>query len=247
MSSEKHGKTLVMTATYNEIENLPSLTDEILAAVPSADFLVIDDNSPDGTGVWCDSRAAQDPRVRCLHRSGKLGLGTAIVAGMKYAIENGYRLVVNMDADFSHHPRYLPSLLAGMDPAEGPPVDLMIGSRYVAGGGTQGWPLKRRLMSKAVNMYARWALWLSPHDCSGGFRCYRVSALERIDLNSIRSRGYSFQEEVLWLLRRSGAKIAETPIVFADREKGVSKINGKEAVNFVRIIAAMGVRNLFGR
>ena len=128
-------RTLVTIATYNEIENLPALADEILRVVSSVHILVIDDNSPDGTGDWCDTRSAIDPRVRCLHRAGKLGLGSATVAGMQYGIEHGYQFVLNMDADFSHHPRYLPALLAGMNPTDQPPVDVMIGSRYVAGGG----------------------------------------------------------------------------------------------------------------
>jgi dolichol-phosphate mannosyltransferase len=240
-------KTLVMTATFNEIENLPRLVDEVFAVVPDVDFLVVDDNSPDGTGAWCDERAASDRRLRCLHRAGKLGLGTAIIAGMKYAIEHGYKHVLNMDADFSHHPRYLPAMLAGMDPPGDRPVDVMIGSSYIPGGGTVDWPLRRRLMSRAVNFYARWMLWLSAKDCSGGYRCYRVATLEKLNLDSIRSRGYSFQEEILWMLRRAGARIGETPIVFADREQGQSKINGREAVNALRIIAALGMRNLLGR
>jgi dolichol-phosphate mannosyltransferase len=240
-------KTLVMTATYNEIENLPRLVDDVFAVVPAVDFLVVDDNSPDGTGAWCDKRAAEDRRVKCLHRAGKLGLGTAIIVGMKHAIEHGYKHVLNMDADFSHHPRYLPSMISGMDPAGGPPIDVMIGSRYVPGGGTIGWPLKRRLMSRAVNLYARWMLWLSPGDCSGGYRCYRVSTLAKLDFDEIRSTGYSFQEEVLWMLRKAGARIGETPILFADREQGQSKINGKEAVNFVKVVAVLGIRNLLGK
>lgn len=240
-------KTLVMTATYNEIENLPRLVDEVFAVAPEVDFLVVDDNSPDGTGAWCDKRAATDSRLRCIHRSGKLGLGTAIVAGMKYAIEHDYEHVLNMDADFSHHPRYLPAMIRGMDPPQAAPRDVMIGSRYIPGGGTVDWPLRRRLMSRAVNLYARWMLWLRARDCSGGYRCYRVATLATLDLDSIRSRGYSFQEEILWMLRRAGAQIGETPIVFADREQGQSKINGREAVNALRIIAALGVRNLIGR
>ncbi len=171
-------KTLITVATYNEMENLPRLVEEIFRFAPEADLLVIDDNSPDGTGHWCDQKAAEDPRVHCLHRPGKLGLGTAILAGMKYAVEHGYKYVLNMDADFSHQPRYLPELLAGMDPPGGPPVDVMIGSRYVPGGGVEGWPLRRHLMSRGVNFYARWLLGLEPKDCSGGFRCYRTSRLE---------------------------------------------------------------------
>ncbi len=128
---------------------------------------------------------------------------------MKYAIEHGYDYVLNMDADFSHHPRYLPAMLDGMDPPSGPPVDVMIGSRYVPGGGTVDWPLKRKLMSRAVNLYARWMLWLKPRDVSGGYRCYRVAQLAELPLGQIRSRGYSFQEEILWLLRRAGPVLAK--------------------------------------
>ena len=249
------GKTLVMTATYNEIENLPRLVEEVFRAVPDVDFLVIDDNSPDGTGRWCDEQVATNKKIHCLHRSGKLGLGTAIIAGMKYAIEHGYDYVLNMDADFSHHPRYLPAMIAGMEGnvADPPtrtaasPVDVMIGSRYIPGGGTEGWPLKRKLMSRAVNLYARWLLWLKPKDISGGYRCYRVSKLKELPFDEIRSRGYSFQEEVLWLLRRHGARFGETPIIFADRERGQSKINQSEAWAAMRIIFSLGLRNLFGR
>ncbi len=239
-------KTLVTVATYNEIENLPRLVDAIFAAAPQADLLVIDDNSPDGTGAWCDRRAADDPRVRCLHREGKLGLGTATIAALKYGIEHGYDYVLNMDADFSHPPRYLPDLIAGMDPPGGPPVDVTIGSRYVPGGGVEGWPWRRHFMSRAVNLYARWLLGLRPRDCSGAFRCYRASLLARLDFEAVRSRGYSFQEEILWRLKRLGARFAETPIVFVERQHGSSKINSREALAALAIIFALGVRNWLG-
>jgi len=237
-------KTLVTVATYNEIENLPRLVDAIFEVAPQVDLLVIDDNSPDGTGRWCDEKAAQDPRVHCLHREGKLGLGTAILAGMQYAIERGYKYVLNMDADFSHHPRYLPDLVAGMDPKDGPTADVMIGSRYVPGGGVEGWPWSRRFMSSGVNLYARWLLGLKVKDCSGAFRCYRTDLLAKLDFSRIRSRGYSFQEEILWHLKRLGARFGETPIVFADRTEGTSKINAKEAAAALWIILTLGARNL---
>lgn len=239
-------KTLITIATYNEIENLPTLVDEVLRRVPEADVLVIDDNSPDGTGQWCDARSADDPRVRCLHREGKLGLGTATVAGMRYAIEHGYRQVLNMDADFSHHPRHLPQFLAAMDPPDGPPVDVVIGSRYIPGGGVEGWPLRRHVMSRSVNLYARVLLGLPSHDCSGAYRCYRTSILRKLDFASIRSRGYSFQEEILWHLKRAGARFAETPIVFADRRLGRSKINGREAAAALGILFRLGLKNWLG-
>ncbi len=181
-----------------------------------------------------------------IHRAGKLGLGTAMIEGMKYAIQHGYQYVLNLDADFSHHPRYIPALLAGMEPAGGS-HDVMIGSRYVSGGGIQGWPLKRKLMSRAVNLYARWLLWLKARDTSGGYRCYRVSKLAEMDFGKVLSRGYSFQEELLWMLRRHGGKIGEAPILFVDRELGQSKINRGEAWSAMRIILQLGLRSLTGR
>jgi len=240
-------KTLVTVATYNEMENLPRLVDEIFAVAADVDLLVIDDNSPDGTGGWCDRKRAEDSRVNCLHREGKLGLGTATIAGMRYAIEHGYRYVLNMDADFSHQPCYLPDLRAGMEPADRAPVDVMIGSRYVPGGGVEGWPLRRHVMSRGVNCYARWLLGLKPKDCSGAFRCYRTELLAKLDFDAIRSRGYSFQEEILWHLKRLGARFGETPIIFVDRQRGASKIDSKEAVAALRIILGLGLRNVFGR
>jgi dolichol-phosphate mannosyltransferase len=238
---ERQARTLVTVATYNEIENLPALTEAIWQATPQADILVIDDNSPDGTGRWCDERAAAESRLFCVHRAGKLGLGTATIAAMQYAIEHGYDQVLNMDADFSHHPRYIPAILAGMADA-----DVSIGSRYCPGGGTKDWPFQRRLMSWAVNTYARCLLGLAPRDTSGAFRCYRVALLKKLDFAQIKSRGYSFQEEILWRLKRAGARMSETPILFADRERGVSKINQQEALSALWIIFRLGVTNWLG-
>ena len=218
-------KILVSIATYNEIENLPRLVDLIFQAVPQADLLVVDDNSPDGTGRWCDQRGADDPRLRCLHRQGKLGLGTAMIAAIRYAIEQDYDYLINLDGDMSHHPRYLPELIAKMQSSGGPAIDIMIGSRYVPGGGTKGWPLRRKIMSRCVNLYARVLLGLSVKDCSGGLRCYRVSLLKQLDIDRLYSRGYSLLEELLWRLKRLGARFAEMAIVFEDRQFGQSKIN----------------------
>jgi dolichol-phosphate mannosyltransferase len=173
-------------------------------------------------------------------------LGTATIAGMKYAIEHSYRYVLNMDADFSHPPQNLPDLLAGMDPPGGSAVDVMIGSRYVPGGGVEGWPLKRHFMSRAVNAYARCLLGLRPKDCSGAYRCYRVALLARLDFDAVRSRGYSFQEEILWRLKRLGARFGETPIVFVDRQAGASKINSKEAYAALAILFRLGIKNWIG-
>lgn len=234
-------RTLVTIATYNEIENLPLLVDAIWEVAPQVDVLVIDDNSPDGTGRWCEERKKTEPRLFALHRKGKLGLGTATIAGMQYALEHDYDLVLNMDADFSHHPRYIPALLAGMDEA-----DVTIGSRYVPGGGVKDWPLKRRLMSWGVNTYARALLGLRPRDCSGAYRCFRTDLLRKVNFEAIKSRGYSFQEEILWHLKRAGARFTESPILFADREKGQSKINSHEAVNALWIIFRLGIKNWLG-
>ena len=235
-------RTLITLATYNEIENLPTLVVEILRFAPTADVLVIDDNSPDGTGKWCEKSAADEPRLKVLHRSGKLGLGTATLAGMRYAIDQGYEWVLNMDADFSHHPRHLPALLACRDePAAGRAIDVMIGSRYVPGGRIEGWGWKRHFMSRAVNTAARVLLGLKSRDCSGSYRCYRTRLLADLDFAAIRSRGYSFQEEILFLLARQGATIEETPITFVDRQRGQSKINTGEALAAGRILVQLGL------
>jgi dolichol-phosphate mannosyltransferase len=231
-------RTLVTIATYNERENLPALVDEVLRTAPACNILVIDDNSPDGTGTWADDKAASDPRMRVLHRAGKLGLGTATIAGMKHAIEHDYDYIVNLDADFSHHPRYIPALLDGMDQA-----DVMIGSRYVPSGGTPDWPWHRRLLSRAVNAFARLSLGLSPRDCSGAFRCYRVAPLKQLDFSQVRSRGYAFQEEILWRLKQLGARFGETPILFTDRQHGKSKVSMQEALISAGIILRLGVKN----
>jgi dolichol-phosphate mannosyltransferase len=224
-------RVLVTIATYNEISNLPRLVDEVLRILPDADILVVDDNSPDGTGDWCRERSASDSKVHCMHRSGKLGLGTATVAAMRYAIESGYDLMLNLDADFSHDPQYIPDLLAAIDG-----VDVAVGSRYVPGGGIEGWPLRRRVMSRAVNQFVRSWLGLPLRDCSGAFRCYRVDALKRLNLDRIVATGYAFQEEVLWRLHRLGCRFAEVPIIFADRTAGKSKLDLCEVFNTLRVL-----------
>ncbi|MCS7238653.1 MAG: polyprenol monophosphomannose synthase [Thermoguttaceae bacterium] len=221
-------RILVALATYNEMENLPSLLEEIWRVCPQADVLVVDDNSPDGTGRWCEAKAAHEPRLKVTHRPGKLGIGTAHLQAIRYAVEAGYDLLVTMDADWSHRPHHVPDLLSAMDPVTGTPVDVAIGSRYVRGGMIEGWPWFRRLMSWAINLYARWLLWLPVRDCSGAFRCYRVKTLAQLPLEEVRSQGFSFFEEILWRLRRRGARIVEVPIRFVERAAGHSKINWRE-------------------
>jgi dolichol-phosphate mannosyltransferase len=238
-------RTIISLATYNEAENIEPLVMEIRRDLPSADILIIDDNSPDGTGKIAARLAATLPGVHVLHRSGKLGLGTAVLTGMRYAIENGYDALINMDADFSHPPRYLNQLIAGVETGG---YDVMIGSRYIKGGGIGGeqFNLKRKFMSTGINTYARFWLGLTTRDNSGSYRCYRTSMLKRIPFDKVRSRGYSFMEEILYWCLQAGAKIGETPITFENRRGGVSKINKMEAVNALRIIAELGVGRALG-
>jgi dolichol-phosphate mannosyltransferase len=232
---------LAALATYNERDNLGPLVREIRGVLPAAHVLVTDDNSPDGTGKLADELAVTDPYVHVQHRTGKLGLGTAILAGMRYAIEHGYDHVISMDADYSHHPRYLPALVAGMQRN-----DVMIGSRYVPGGGTVNWPVSRRLMSGGVNAVSRILMRLPARDTSGGFRCYRVATLRKTQLDNLLSTGYSFQEEMLYRCRRAGARIGETPIIFEDRRAGTSKADLREAVRSISVILRVGLPAFLG-
>ena len=234
-------RTLVVIATYNEIENLPCLVETILDLAHELDVLVIDDNSPDGTGHWVREHAEREPRLHLIERAGKLGLGTATFTGLRYAIEQRYDYVVTMDADFSHHPRYIPGLVAGLSNQSDPAPDVVIGSRYVPGGSIQGWPFYRRWMSWAVNRYARLFLRLPVADCSGAFRCYRITALQSVDWDRMQSAGYSYLEELLWVLRQQGTTFTEIPIEFVDRQTGHSKINGREALAALWIIFQLGI------
>ncbi len=215
-------KTLIIIPTYNERENLRPLLDEIFVNAPHSDILVVDDNSPDGTGNLADQMAEEDTRVHVLHRAGKLGLGTAYIAGFKYAIAHEYDAAFEMDADFSHDPRYLPNFLEAIESA-----DLVIGSRYVKGGGTPNWSILRRIISGGGNIYTRIVLGLPVHDCTAGYRCYRRNVLEQINLDTIRSQGYAFQVELVHRVLQHGFKIVEIPIIFMDRRVGKSKMSRK--------------------
>jgi dolichol-phosphate mannosyltransferase len=224
-------KTLVIVPTYNEMENLPLLLKEIFSNAPATEVLIVDDNSPDGTGGLADQMSSEDSRVHVLHRSGKLGLGTAYIAGFKYAIAQGYDAAFEMDADFSHDPRYLPDFLAKIEHA-----DLVIGSRYIPGGSTPNWSWGRRLISGFGNLFARSLLFMPVHDCTAGFRCYRREVLESLGLDTIESQGYGFQVELAYRVQKYGFKIVETPIVFMDRRVGKSKMSKAivfEAFTFV--------------
>jgi dolichol-phosphate mannosyltransferase len=213
-------KTLIIIPTYNEYENLRLLLEQIFTFAPASDILIVDDNSPDGTGKLADEIQAENQRVKVMHRAGKLGLGTAYIAGFKYAVEHQYDAAFEMDADFSHDPRYLPDFLREIEHA-----DLVIGSRYVEGGGTPNWSPLRRFISGGGNVFARFMLGIPVHDCTAGFRCYRREVLESIDLDTIESQGYAFQVELAYRVYQHDYKIVETPIIFQDRRVGKSKMS----------------------
>ncbi len=216
-------RCLVIIPTYNERENLRPLCAAVLAQGTALEVLVVDDNSPDGTGDLARELAARDPRVHLLEREGKLGLGTAHIAGFRWALARHYERVITMDADFSHPPDRIPAMLEASRHA-----DVVIGSRYVEGGGHKDWPVRRLLLSSLSNVVARLALRLEPADCTGAFRCFRRRVLEQIAFENIVAAGYSFQEEMLWHCSGRGFAIAEVPIVFADRQRGRSKISWRE-------------------
>ncbi|HMK72264.1 MAG TPA: polyprenol monophosphomannose synthase [Myxococcaceae bacterium] len=212
---------LVCIPTYNERENLEAIVAAVLAADARTEVLVVDDNSPDGTGALADALAARQPRVHVLHRRAKEGLGRAYLAAFAWALARPYALILEMDADFSHPPRFLPTLLDRA--ASG--VDLVLGSRYVPGGGTLNWGLVRRLISQGGSLYARAILGLPVHDLTGGFKCFRRRVLEAIDLAAVHSTGYAFQIELTYRALRKGFRVEEVPIIFEDRRVGQSKMS----------------------
>ncbi len=218
-------KTAVIVPTYNERENIRDLVALILALPHTLHVIVVDDNSPDGTGDIAAQMAETEPRLHVLHRAGKLGLGTAYIAGIKHAFQNDFTHMMTMDADFSHHPRYIPDMLRLMESGN---YDLVIGSRYIPGGGTRFWHWQRVLLSWGANRIAKTGLGLRPNDCTAGFRLYRREVLESIDLDHIFSNGYSFLLEMLYKVQRKGWRVGEVPIIFADRQRGDSKISKNE-------------------
>ena len=213
-------RALVVVPTYNEAMNLPVIVPQILAQDPRIDVLVVDDNSPDGTGRIADDMAAADPRIHVLHRPGKSGLGKAYIAGFRWALERDYEFVFEMDADFSHDPKFLGIFLEAAKDA-----DLVIGSRYKSGMNVINWPISRLLLSLGANQYARWVTGLPITDSTGGFKCFRRRVLEAIDLDRVRSNGYSFQIEMSFRAWKKGFRLVEIPIVFTDRVEGQSKMN----------------------
>jgi dolichol-phosphate mannosyltransferase len=227
-------RTLVIVPTYNERENLQPLVAGVLAVDPDLDLLIVDDGSPDGTGELAEAMAGIEPRVSVLHRAGKLGLGSAYVAGYLRAVEMGYDRVVQMDGDLSHRPEDLRRVL---DASEG--ADVVIGSRTVAGGRVEGWSLLRRLISRGGSLFARLMLGLPVRDCTSGFKCLRRCALLALDLHRLRSNGYVFQVEVNDACHRAGLRLAEVPIVFPARRRGKSKMNLGIVIEAARLVIAL--------
>jgi dolichol-phosphate mannosyltransferase len=236
-------RALVCIPTYNEATNLPDIVPQVLAQDPRLEVLVIDDNSPDGTGAIADRLAAGSPRVHVMHREAKQGLGTAYLAGFKWGLERGFDYIFEMDADFSHDPKHLPEFLKAVEAA-----DLVLGSRYLGGKVTVvNWPMGRLLLSYFANVYARWVTGLRIWDLTGGFKCFRRRVLEGIDLARVRSNGYAFQIEVSVRAWRNGFKLAEVPIVFVDRTEGQSKMNRAIVREAVWMVPRLRLMAWFGR
>ena len=219
-SAAAAGRTVIIMPTYNERQNLEIIAGRVRESVPEADLLVVDDNSPDGTGDLADKLAETDQHIQVMHRTEKAGLGRAYVAGFSWALERGYDVIVEMDADGSHRPEDLPSLLAALADA-----DAVIGSRYVPGGTVVNWPKSREFLSRGANIYNRLMLGVSVKDATGGFRAYRAATLRKIDLNNIESAGYCFQIDMTLRVLQAGLKLIEVPITFVERERGKSKMS----------------------
>lgn len=235
-------KVLVVIPTYNEKENLPRIVPEVLAQDDRIQILVVDDNSPDGTGQLADQMAAQNSRIHVMHRPGKQGLGKAYLAGFGWALESDFDRIIEMDADFSHNPQYLAPMLAA---AEG--SDIVLGSRYVSGVNVVNWPMSRLLLSYFANMYARVVTGMKVRDLTGGFKCFRRSVLQTLNLGAIHSNGYAFQIEMSFRAHRRGFSIKEIPIVFVDRELGQSKMSKAIVREAIWMVPKLRLMALFGR
>ena len=236
--------TWVVVPTYNEADNIRPLAAAILAALPGATILVVDDSSPDGTGRIADELAAADPRVRVRHRAAKQGLGRAYLDGFSVALAGGADTIVQMDADFSHHPAVLPSLV---DPIDRGDADLVIGSRYTKGGGVVDWGLGRRLISRCGSLFARIVLTLAPNDLTGGFKAWRASTLGSIPFDGVHAGGYVFQIEMTFRASRSGARIREVPITFRDRRVGQSKMSRRIVIEAFVVVVQLRAEELTAR
>lgn len=233
-------KILIVLPTYNEKENLERITAKILSVDPAYNILVVDDNSPDGTGRLADALHEKDSRILVLHRTAKEGLGRAYLAGFRFALDNGYEFIFEMDADFSHNPDYLPLFLKAAETH-----DLVIGSRYVNGVNVINWPMSRLLLSYSANQYVRFIIGLPLTDATGGFKCFNRRVLEALDFNRISSSGYSFQIEVNYLCWKKGFSIKEVPIIFVDREQGTSKMSTGIVKEALLLIWKLRIKSLF--
>jgi len=233
---------LVVIPTYNERANLPQIVPAVLAQDRRLDVLVVDDNSPDGTGALADDMAAAEPRVHVLHRTAKQGLGKAYIAGFRWALARDYELIMEMDADFSHDPKFIPQLLAAADDA-----DLVLGSRYKQGVNVINWPISRLLLSIGANQYARAVTGLPLTDSTGGFKCFHRRVLEAIDLERVKSNGYAFQIEMSYRAWRKGFRLVEVPIVFTDRVEGQSKMSKRIVREAIWMVWWLRLRRIAGK
>jgi dolichol-phosphate mannosyltransferase len=243
MMGDEFVNTLVVIPTYNEIGSIEAVVNRIFSTVPAAHVLVVDDGSPDGTGVLVDRLAVSDSRIHALHRSEKNGLGAAYGAGFRWALDRAYDIVVEMDADGSHQPEELPRLVALLE--EG--YDVAIGARWIPGGVIRNWPAHRKLISRAGTAYARILLRSKLHDLTSGYRGFTADALRAIDLQTVDSQGYCFQIEMAWLFERSGARIGEFPITFIERVEGVSKMSSAIVVEALAKVTTWGISSALGR
>lgn len=231
-------RVAVLIPTYNERDTLPVIVTRLREVVPEADLVVLDDNSPDGTGAVADALAASDPKVSVLHRAGKEGLGAAYLAGFEWALAQGYDAVVEIDADGSHRPEHLPALLAAAADA-----DAVIGSRWVPGGSVVNWPMHRKALSLGGNIYVKVLLGMPVNDATAGFRVYRADALRTMGLDDVASQGYCFQTDLTWRAVRAGLTVVEVPITFVEREVGDSKMSRDVMTESLRLITGWGVRH----
>jgi dolichol-phosphate mannosyltransferase len=234
-------KTLVVTPTYNEAENIEKFIGQVLARDPSVDMLIVDDNSPDGTAGIVERLMENEPRIHILKRAGKMGLGTAYVEGFGYALKNGYDFIFEMDADFSHNPEEIPRFLA-----KAKECDLVIGSRYTGGVRVVNWPIRRLILSYAANVYTRVVTGMPLKDATGGFKCFRRKVLEAIDLKKVTSNGYAFQIEMNFKAWCKGFRLCEHPIIFNDRHSGVSKMSRKIVYEAVFMVWKLKFRKIIG-
>jgi dolichol-phosphate mannosyltransferase len=236
-------RTVVVLPTYNERENIEPMLRALRSSVSDADVLVVDDNSPDGTGVLAEQLTDELGRVSVMHRTAKNGLGSAYRAGFARVLDQDYDVVVTMDADFSHDPAVIPTMLALV--ANG--ADVVIGSRYTPGGGVTDWPVRRQLLSRWGNRYTRAVLGVAPYDCTSGFRAYRSDALRSVKPDSTAAEGYAFLTELVRRAGRGGLQVVETPIVFRDRTRGKSKMSGRIIVESMLLVTRWGVADRLGR